>query len=172
MNACAARARLVWLYTLSVIALTACGFALRSAPLDLPVKELQLQIQANSYVGNDLKQYLKQRGVKLNIDPQAKVPRVGITAETKDRSVLTTNSNGRVREYQLKHSLTVQVWDGQGRVWLAPVTFTQSRDLSYDENKVLAKETEELAMYKDMQAELLLAIIRRLEGLRTVAPPQ
>lgn len=151
--------------------LTACGFALKGAAQPLPFSALQLQTQSNSYLASDLVVALQRRGVTLTSDAKAVVPRLALTGENRSRSVLSTNVNGRVREFQLAHSVTVQVWDGQGREWLAPVTYTQTRDLSYDETKVLAKESEELALYKEMQSELLITVMRRLEATRYAASP-
>jgi LPS-assembly lipoprotein len=148
-----------------------CGFALKGVTQPLPFSALQLQTQSNSYLASDVSAALQRRGVTLSTDAKAAVPRLALTGETRSRSVLSTNVNGRVREFQLAHSVTVQVWDGQGREWLAPVVYTQTRDLSYDETKVLAKESEEQALYKDMQSELLMTVMRRLEATRNAASP-
>lgn len=154
----------------ALVSVAACGFALKGAQQPLGFTQIQLQTQASSYLASDLSKALLQRGITLNTDANAPVARLALTDEVRSRSVLSTNINGRVREFQLKHSVIVQLWDGQGREWLAPLTYSQTRDLSYDENKVLAKEAEETALYKDMQAELLSAVMRRLEASRTQAP--
>ena len=155
---------------LVLASLGACGFTLKGAPQALSFSHLQLQTQANSYLAPDVRLALTQRGIKLSTDANAPLPRLALTDEVRSRSVLSTNVNGRLREFQLKHSVTVQLWDGQGREWLPPVTYALSRDLSYDENKVLAKEAEELALFKEMQAELLGTVLRRLEASRTTMP--
>ncbi len=157
---------------LLAVGLSACGFALKGAAAPLGFSQLQLQTQANSYLSADVRASLVRRGIALSTDVAAPVPRFALTDEVRSRSVLSTNVNGRVREYQLKHAVTVQLWDGQGREWLAPVTYTQTRDLSFDETKLLAKEAEELMLYKEMQAELLTTVMRRLEASRTTLAPK
>jgi LPS-assembly lipoprotein len=61
------------------------------------------------------------------------------------------------------------VYGGAGQTWLEPVTLVQSRDFAYNDSQILAKELEEQALYKDMQQELVLAIMRRLDATRTTA---
>jgi LPS-assembly lipoprotein len=152
--------------------LSACGFALKGAAQPLAFSQLQLQTQTNSLLADDVRAALARRGIALVADVSSAVPRLALTDEARSRSVLSTNVNGRVREFQLKHAVTVQLWDGQGREWLAPISYTQTRDLSFDETKLLAKEAEELALYKEMQAELLVTVMRRLEASRTTPAPK
>ena len=165
-------ARLAALLCVSWFALAGCGFALKGANQALPFKMVQLQAQSNSFLAQDIQKKLIAQGIALSIDPQAIVPRIGLNQESRERTVLTTSTNGRVREYRLKHTVTVQVWDGQGRVWLQPITYSQTRDLSFNESQLFAKETEEAQLYKDMADELLAVVLRRLDATRTTAAPQ
>lgn len=170
--ACFAKRLIIGLGACLLVSLSACGFALKGASQPLPFKSVQLQAQANSYLSPEIQKKLSAQGIRLSLDPTEALPRIGLNKELRERTVLTTNTNGRVREYQLRHTVTVQVWDGQGKEWLSPTTFTQSRDLSFNENQLLAKEAEEIALYKNMQDELIAAIMRRLDATRSTAAPQ
>ena len=154
------------------LCLSACGFALKGASKPLPFAEVQLQSQANSYLADDVSARLLARGVQLSINPAAAVPRIALLAEARERSVLSTSATGGVRQFQLIHRVTVQVYDGTARTWLEPVTLSQSRNLDYNASQLLAKEIEEQALYKDMQQELVAAIMRRLDATLVTALPK
>jgi LPS-assembly lipoprotein len=156
---------------LSLASLSACGFALKGDSKPFPFSQVQLQASANSLLIADVLSRLTAKQVTLNTRPDAAVPRIALTNETKDKTVLSTTTTGRVREFQLKQSVVIQVFGPAGQAWLEPVTLVQSRDFAYNDSQILAKELEEQALYKDMQLELVLAIMRRLEATRTTPVP-
>ena len=160
------------LFICSVVFVAGCGFALKGAGKPLLFTVVQLQSQANSWLAGDIAARLASRGVKLSTDAQASVPRIALLDEARDRTVVSTSATGGVRQYQLKHSVTVQVYDGSARTWLEPVTFSQARDVDYNPSQVLAKEIEEQALLKDMQAELVNAVMRRIEATNSIAAPK
>jgi LPS-assembly lipoprotein len=151
------------------IALVACGFALKGASAPLPFTTVQLQAPANSLLVADVTAKLSSKGVTLSTQAAAAVPRIALLDEVRDKTVASTTTTGRVREYRLNQRVTVQVFGPAGQVWLEPVTLVQNRDFAYNDSQLLAKEIEEQALYKDMQQELVLAIMRRLDATRTIA---
>ena len=46
---------------------------------------------------------------------------------------------------------------------------TLRRNIAVDESQVLAKESEEALLYRDMQADLVQQILRRLAAIKPVA---
>ena len=156
---------------LATLNLSACGFALKGAAKPLPFTEVQLQSQANSYLSADISNRLQSRGVKLSTQPDAGVPRIALLDEARERNVLSTSATGGVRQFQLVHRVTVQLYDEAARTWLEPVVLSQTRTLDYNPSQLLAKELEEQTLYKDMQVELIAAIMRRLDASSTSAKP-
>jgi LPS-assembly lipoprotein len=154
---------------LVTLTLSACGFALKGASAPLPFASVQLQAPANSLLVADVIAKLSNKGVALNTQSTAAVPRIALLNEARDKTVASTTTTGRVREFKLNQRVTVQVYGGAGQTWLEPVTLVQSRDFAYNDSQILAKELEEQALYKDMQQELVLAIMRRLDATRTTA---
>jgi LPS-assembly lipoprotein len=155
-----------------LMALSGCGFALKGASEPLPFSLVQLQAPGNSLLVTDVIARLATKNVALNTQPSALVPRIALLDEVREKTVASTTTTGRVREYKLVQRVTVQVLSGTGQTWLEPVTLTQSRDFAYNDSQILAKELEELALYKDMQQELVLAILRRLDATRTTPVPK
>lgn len=155
-----------------LMTLSGCGFALKGASEPLPFSLVQLQAPGNSLLVTDLIARLSSKNVALNTQPSAAVPRIALLDEVREKTVASTTTTGRVREYKLVQRVTVQVFSATGQTWLEPVILTQNRDFAYNDSQILAKELEELALYKDMQQELVLAILRRLDATRTTPLPK
>jgi LPS-assembly lipoprotein len=159
----------VFLAITALMLLASCGFALKGASTPLPFTSVQLQASANSLLAGDVIARLSSKGVALNAQSSSAVPRIALLDEARDKTVASTTTTGRVREFKLNQRVTMQVFGGAGQTWLEPVTLVQSRDFAYNDSQILAKELEEQALYKDMQQELVLAIMRRLDATRTTA---
>jgi LPS-assembly lipoprotein len=71
-----------------------------------------------------------------------------------------------VREYRLIYRVGFRVGDGKGGDFVPPSTVTLTRDVTYDDAVALAKETEEQQLYRDMQADMVQQIMRRIAAAR------
>jgi LPS-assembly lipoprotein len=148
-----------------LLLLTGCGFALKGTSKPLPFTVLGVQAPNNSPLFTPLVSALAAKGVRVVsvTDPlAAPLPRLTLSNEVHAKTVLSTTVQGRVREYQLKKAVTLQLFDAQGRVWLPAITLSKQRYFSYNDSQVLAKELEEQALYQALQRELLSAILVRL----------
>ncbi|NQE48737.1 LPS-assembly lipoprotein LptE [Herbaspirillum rubrisubalbicans] len=153
-----------WLLLVAAaVMLTACGFHLRGA-VDLPFKTIYLGFGPNSPVGVELKRNLEASGAKVLSDPKVAEVNLKVLADTRDRQVLTLNTNGRVREYALFQRFTFSVTDAKGVIVIPPTAITLRRVITYDENQELAKQAEEVLLYRDMQSDLVQQILRRLSA--------
>jgi LPS-assembly lipoprotein len=85
--------------------------------------------------------------------------------EVREKVILSLDTSGRVREYQLRYRVAFRVHDGKGRDWLAPGEIQLTRDISFND-QVLAKEAEESLLYRDMQTDMVQQIVRRLAAAR------
>ena len=79
------------------------------------------------------------------------------------RTILSLDATGRVREYQLRYRVGFRVHDGKGGEFL-PIerTVQLTRDITFNDSDVLAKEAEEQLLYRDMQTDMVQQIMRRL----------
>lgn len=146
--------------------LSACGFALRGA-VSFPFQSIYVGLPDNSALGGELKRHLRANG-KTEVSSEATQADVvlDVLGETRDKTILSLNSQGRVREFNLNYNLKFRVRDKAGREVLAPTTISLKRNLSFKENEVLAKEAEEALLYRDMQSEIVQQIMRRLALIR------
>lgn len=150
------------------VMLSACGFHLRSAAdTNLPFKTIYLGFPESSPLGTELRRNIRGGGntevLPTEKDAQASMV---VLSETRDKSVLSLNKLGRVREYSLSYTLRFRVTDSKGQELLAPTEIMLKRDINYDESQVLAKEGEEAMLYRDMQRDLVQQVLRRLAAIK------
>jgi LPS-assembly lipoprotein len=150
---------------LVITALTGCGFALRGAST-LPYETVAVIAPGNSLLAADLRRHLAAASnTRIVEDEKTAALQVQVLSELRDKQVLSVNAQGRVREYTLVLRVTVKALDPQGKEVMAPTEFAQKRDISFNEGVVLAKEAEETLLYREMQADIMQNIVRRIAAL-------
>ena len=153
---------------LLALALTGCGFQLRGTA-DLPFHTLYMP-GATGGIALNLKRNIQSGTRTTVVDDVKKAEAVlDFTQETREKVILSLAATGRVREYQLRYRVGFRVHDGKGGEFL-PVNIVQlTRDITFNDSDVLAKETEEQLLYRDMQFDMVQQVMRRLSG---AAPPK
>ena len=86
--------------------------------------------------------------------------------EQRDKVVVGVNSSGQVREFQLRLRVTLQLRNAQGKELIDGAEILQQRDMSYNETAALAKEAEEVLVFRDMQTDIVQQILRRLAAVQ------
>ncbi|BBB59166.1 hypothetical protein UNDKW_0893 [Undibacterium sp. KW1] len=155
--------RLQWLAVImSIMLLSACGFALRG-PVALPFKSIYIGMPESSALGGELRRHIRANG-QTQIMSEAKDAQVvlEVLSETREKQILSLNSQGRVREYNLIYNFRFRVRNNVGKEYLEPVDLQLKRNITFNESQVLAKEAEEVLLYRDMQSDLVQQIMRRL----------
>ncbi len=151
--------------------LSACGFQLRgsSGQYTMPFTSIFLAFEDTSPLGTELRRNLRVGdGVKVVTDPARADARFEVISENRAKTILSLNAQGRVREYLLTYTLHFRVLGANGRDILGPTEITLKRALSFSETEVLAKESEETMLYRDMQTDLVQQIMRRLAAAKPV----
>jgi LPS-assembly lipoprotein len=148
--------------------LTACGFQLRGSngTYTMPFHSLYLTFPDTSALGTELKRNLRAGEVVIADKPDQAEAQFVVLGEARGKSIQSLNSLGRVREYLLTYTLTFTVRDPKGVQLLPSTEITLRRNMAFDETQVLAKESEEALLYRDMQADLVQQIMRRLAALK------
>ncbi|MFC5476421.1 LPS assembly lipoprotein LptE [Paraherbaspirillum soli] len=162
-----------WTLTLIMTAmLCACGFQLRGSA-KLPFKSIYLTFADTSPLGTELKRNIRNSG-DTAIMPSAEGAEaiLEVLAETKEKVILTLNSQGRASEYMLYYKLTFRVKDAQQKELLAPTMITLKRDISYNVSQELSKSAEEVLLYRDMQTDMVQQVLRRLAAIKTAQATQ
>lgn len=167
--------------------LAGCGFQLRKAP-DFTFESLLLNAPADSPLATELARALTASG-KVQVlrtaapasptcgaaTPPPAVPPVrggrvvfDLLQEQREKIVVGLNASGQVREFQLRLRVRFRARGASGQELVPETELTQHRDMSFNEQAVLAKEAEASLLYRDMQDDIVQQLMRRLSALHPV----
>lgn len=151
------------------LTLASCGFQLRGTAA-LPFETLYIP-DTSGGLALDLKRNI-QGGTRTQVldRPDAAQARLELSGESLGRNILSLSGAGRVRELQLVLRVNLRVHDGKGREFLPLTPLSITRDLTYNDTDVLAKEAEEGNIYREMQTDLVQQILRRLSAAQHAKP--
>ena len=154
---------------LAAVAVSACGFHLRGVR-ELPFTSIYLNAGTNSSLSAELARNIRVGTSTKVVGDRASANAVlDIIGEARDREILSLNAQGRAAEYTLRYRLSFKVHDGKGHEFIPATEIAVKRDISFNDSEVLAKESEETLMYRDMQTDLVQQILRRLATVKTDA---
>lgn len=145
--------------------LAGCGFQLRGQS-PLPFETVHVVAASDSVLQPLLVQQLRLGGRRVLPTPEGAQVVIRIDREQRSKEILSLSGGGKVREYRLGYRLILSVGTGAGRQILPPTEIALSRDYSYDDAQVLAKEGEEVQLQRDMEQEMLRQVMRRLAYVR------
>ncbi|SDM21550.1 LPS-assembly lipoprotein [Janthinobacterium sp. OK676] len=158
------------------VLLSACGFHLRGSngSFMLPFATMYIGLPDSSPLAIGLKRYIRAIGstevVNTKDGADAVLEVLSDPERNRTKTILSLNTSGRVQEYQLGYSINFRVVDKAGNQLLAPTAISLVRPITFDDRQVLAKETEEAALYRDMRNDLVQQIMRRLAAIKPVLP--
>jgi LPS-assembly lipoprotein len=150
----------------TVLLLGACGFRLQGReplPASLAVTHVEAADPQSDFV-QGLRKALLNSGARL-------VPTVGeasgtvriVTDEVK-RTVLSVSALNRPREYELTYTVRFSV-SAKGEPLLPEQEVILTRDYTFDESALLAKEHEEALLQEALARDLVGIVMRRLSSL-------
>jgi len=146
-----------------LVVIAACGFQLRGTA-EVPFKTLYLP-GASGGIALDLKRHI-QAGTDAKVVDDAKQADaiMQFSQETREKEILSLTGTGRVREFRLRYRVGWRVHDGKGGEYVPQNTLELTRDVSYNDAEVLAKEAEEQLLFRDMQSDMVHLIMRRISA--------
>lgn len=142
--------------------LAGCGFQLRGQA-QLPFAAAQVEAGRGSVLAEGLRQSL--RGQEKLAQRDAPVV-IRLIREKREKSILSLSGSGKVREYRLEYWVDYSVQAAGGAALVAPAQIYLTRDFSYNDDQVLAKEGEEAALYRAMEQDAQRQILRRLSYIK------
>lgn len=157
----------------ATLTLSGCGFHLRGdgGHYTLPFPTLYVGLPESSPLAIDLKRNIRSNGgttvVSSAKDADGVIDVLSNPERTRSKTILSLNSNGRVRQYLLTYSIVFRVLNKQGAELLGPTSITLTRPIDFNETQLLAKEQEEALLYKDMQTDLVQQMMRRIAAVKT-----
>jgi LPS-assembly lipoprotein len=153
----------------SAALLTACGFHLRG-DVAYSFPTIFVNSPAPQPIVTELKRYLESSGsTKLVDNAKDATVTLDIVSVVDDKGVLSLSSGGRVREYALSKRVSFRLSDKEGRDWIPAAEIVIRRSYTFNESEVLARLSEEERTLKEMQADAVQQIMRRLQAARKPA---
>jgi LPS-assembly lipoprotein len=146
--------------------LSGCGFTLRGKTA-IPFETIHVEAAGFSAFVNDLERAINsssQTRVVTNRNEADAVLR--IVAEAQEKHILSLSSGGRVREFELRYRVAYRLTTPSGTELTPPADIILRRDMTYDDTEVLAKESEEALLFRDMKSDAVQQVLRRLAAVK------
>jgi LPS-assembly lipoprotein len=166
------RAGLLALASGALGGLSACGFKLRG-PQTFAFESLRMAGSEATPVAVALRRALEVSGVPVFISstptsPEGDTGQVVLTVlgDQRERVVVGQTAVGQVRELQLRTRFRFRLRTLSGRQLLDDTELLLERDISFTETAVLAKDAQEALLFRDMQADIVQQVMRRLAAVR------
>ncbi len=153
----------------ALVLLAGCGFKLRGTA-EVPFQTLYIP-GATGGIALDLKRNI-QAGTDARVvdDPKQADAILEFSEESRQKEILSLTGTGRVREFQLRYRVGWRVHDGRGGTYVPQSTIQLTRDVTFNDAEVLAKEAEEQLLFRDMQTDMVQQIMRRLAAAERLKP--
>lgn len=157
------------LLLLGVLVLSACGFHLRGSS-ELPFDTLHIALPETSELRAQLLRTVQAASKTRIVESPKEAQAVfTVTGDTQLKNILSLNSAGRVREYQLVRTFNYRITDATGQELAPPGQIVLRRDISFADDQLLSKENEEALLRRDMQSDLVQQLLRRLAAIKPKA---
>ena len=155
---------------LVVSGLAGCGFKLRASQ-NFAFQTIAVTPEKSAGVPGDLSRYLGDRVRPVAPGAAGELPDVilDILEDFREKVVVGMNASGQVREFELRMRVRFRLRDPKGAELIPPSVIEQHRSISFNESAVLSKETEEVLLYRDMQADVVQQLLRRLAAVKPAA---
>jgi LPS-assembly lipoprotein len=151
----------------AMLALTACGFRLAgsdSLPGVLARPYLSLKDPYTDF-SREFEHQLKNSGATLQLVRANSTATIDVTKDVVVQRTLSVSAQNIPTEYELTYTVTFTV-QGTDKELLAPQTISLSKDYSFQENILLAKEHEADILRQQMARDLVSIAMRRLTSLK------
>lgn len=111
-----------------------------------------------------LHESLRVSGARLANRPEDATAIVRIIKDESGQRVLSVSARNTPEEYEVFYAVEYSVTNGQAEL-IAPQIIELTRDYSYDETAVLAKQREQAILRKALARDLAGLVVRRLASL-------
>lgn len=155
----------------AALALSGCGFELRRAP-EFAFSSLLARFTEGSPLGAEFQRAMATDG-KVQVTTDARQQDqvqvlLDVLTDQREKAVVGQGATGQVREFQLRLRLRFRLRSSDGRELIPETEILQQREISYNESIALAKEAEQEILYRDMQSEVVLQLMRRLAAVKKI----
>lgn len=155
----------------AIMLVPSCGFRLRGEAA-LPFESIHVQGSSTSPFTIQLKRSIATATKARLIDnPKEAQVVLQILNERQEKEILALSGGGRVREYYLRYNVTYRLADSKGAEHIPPTEISLRRELTYNDAEALAKESEEMLLFRDMQTDAARQLLFRLQVVKLEVKP-
>lgn len=156
----------------AALAMTGCGFRLRGR-FTLPFETLYISYNLNTPLGSQLSRQLKAGSdVRLVNSPSEAQAILYILGERRSRNVVAYNAYGDAREYELKLEVSFRLAAPDGALYLPDTVIPAVREISYNEEDYLTRDTEEALVINEMLSDIVVQMVCRIEKAQPPKQPE
>jgi len=138
-----------------------CGFHLRGLS-SIPFESVYIQA-SDPLVVLDIKRRIQASSKTIVLDsPNDSQAILHILNARKRKVILSVSGSGRVREFQLRYSISFKVTDKTGREVVPISNIEIKRVLPFSDSAFLASQMEEKLLVKEMKKDAILKMMDRL----------
>ncbi len=142
--------------------LAACGFQLRG-DYALPFQTMSIALAPSSELYAQLKRSIEASSSTRIVDnPKEAEANLVVLGDRNEKVILSLNSAGRAREYDLVRTFSFKVSSANSTDYIPPSQIVLRRDMTFNDDLVLSKESEEALLWRDIQKDLIQQLLRRL----------
>jgi LPS-assembly lipoprotein len=147
---------------LVALTLASCGFHLRG-PQPLAFSSLYVGTNQYSDLGAALRRQVTLSGTtKVEENEAVADARLQILANERTREILSLTATGKVREYELSQRIRFRLVSKTNEELIPPTNLVVRREYTFNDELILGKEQEEALLFRDMEADLIQQVMRRL----------
>jgi len=140
-----------------------CGFQLRGDPA-VGIKALYVP---GAGVAQEIRRALVTGPTRVVNSAAEAEAHLRVIAETREKQVHTITGTGRVYEFELRLLVRYDMMlPGREEPVIPPTELVSRRLITFSEAAPIAKEAEELLLFKDMQVEIADRILRQVAVAR------
>ena len=144
-----------------------CGFHLRGLS-SIPFESVYIQA-SDPLVVLDIKRRIQASSKTIVLDsPNDSQAILHILNARKRKVILSVSGSGRVREFQLRYSISFKVTNKSGREVVPISNIEIKRVLPFSDSAFLASQMEEKMLVKEMKKDAILKMMDRLGKINSL----
>jgi len=149
--------------------LAGCGFQLRGS-YTLPWDTLYIGLPEFDVLRAEIKRSVEASTQTRIVNDRKEANATLVILRNENlRNILSLSAKGYVREVQLTRVFAYRIQDANGKDIATPGQILLQRDMTYDDELLLAKGSEEGVIQRDMQSDLVQQLMRRLSLAKPLA---
>ena len=163
-----------FLLMLGAASLTACGFHMRGE-VKLPAGLQRVRVQIAdpfSPLKRDLEAALRRGGATVEENAGVGIADVVISAVSLGPVARSVGANAYVNEFSMVYHVEVQITDAANKVVIPKQVIEQSREFTFDQTQAIGTTAEQDEIKKEMERDMVQAILRKVDAAAKVEARQ